>query len=323
MSAHTVPRTATAFDFVECMGGRDRYIERMLNHHRKLDEMTSALRLEGPKAAFEGGLRRTPRPAAQKSDAWKRAHGTEFREVREAQRRSANVKMTVDNKWKPGAAPADVANRLSRNRRLAAAGQFAREEHERRQLHLQRRIASRDSLTERKKNNAHDWKLNPPLRMRKSASMPPDQLWKEEAERRALHSPPRPSSARPVRPASGARGAAADDAQRPSSVRARPASAPRSRPPPRPASARAGAGASRAGGLATSRGGRPQHGMELDPHGDFLALRESMLQEIVTRRLYKEQDLRRFLTQVSRDSAHLDQMQLQAVLSDVRAAFFL
>ena len=163
MSAHTVPRTATAFDFVECIGGRDRYIERMLNHRRKLEEITAVVKTDGPKAAFDGGRSRTPRPASPKSAAWQRAYGNDFAEVREAERRTASVKPAVDNRcvqprrpeavrlaatargwdakrggrrallsepgarrrWKPGTAPSDIAQRISRNRRLAATGAFA------------------------------------------------------------------------------------------------------------------------------------------------------------------------------------------------------
>ena len=132
MSAYSVPKTATSFDFVECMGGRDRYIERMLCHHRKLGKIQPTMKMEGPVAAFDGGRRRTPRPANLKSEAWRRAHGPEFAEVREAQRRAEKVKAAVDNKWKPGSAPSDVARRISRNRRLAATERFTKEEHQKR-----------------------------------------------------------------------------------------------------------------------------------------------------------------------------------------------
>jgi hypothetical protein len=298
MSAYTVPKTATAFDFVECMGGRDRYIERMLCHRRKLGEVKANLKLQGPVAAFDGGHRRTPRPATPKSEAWKQAHGKEYAEVREARRRAERVKPAVDNKWKPGSTPAEAAHRISRNRRLAATEWFSQDAHETRRAHMMRRIASQDTMTERRKN-PHDWRLHPPLRMRKSRSLAPDQLWKEEAEKRALYSPARPSSTRPSLSAATHRHSAGD-LRRPASACAdgRPPASSRPYISARPASARASS--ARPLGVTFDRASRaPPGGVQLDPHDDYLSLREALLQEIVRRRLYKEQELRRFLTQVT------------------------
>lgn len=301
MSAYSVPKTATAFDFVECMGGRDRYIERMLCHRRKLGEVKATLKLDGPVAAFDGGRRRTPRPATPKSEAWKQAHGGEYAEVREARRRAERVKPAVDNKWKPGSTPAEAAHRISRNRRLAATEWFTQDAHQARWAHMMRRIASQDTMTERKKT-PHDWRLHPPLRMRKSRSLAPDQLWKEAAEKRALHSPVRPASARPLPPAASHRHSAAEP-RRPASARAdaRPPAASHPHVSSRPASARAPSAPPRPGAAAAGQARRAPHGtggVYLDPRDDYEALRETLLQEIVRRRLYKEQELRRFLTQV-------------------------
>eukprot|EP00315_Gephyrocapsa_oceanica_P029880 CAMPEP_0185407170 /NCGR_PEP_ID=MMETSP1365-20130426/1142_1 /TAXON_ID=38817 /ORGANISM="Gephyrocapsa oceanica, Strain RCC1303" /LENGTH=75 /DNA_ID=CAMNT_0028009575 /DNA_START=98 /DNA_END=321 /DNA_ORIENTATION=+ len=42
MTSHTLPRDSTAFDFIESLGGRDRYIERMREHGRRLAQLREA-----------------------------------------------------------------------------------------------------------------------------------------------------------------------------------------------------------------------------------------------------------------------------------------
>mmetsp|Transcript_8779 Transcript_8779/g.29282 ORF Transcript_8779/g.29282 Transcript_8779/m.29282 type:complete len:100 (+) Transcript_8779:44-343(+) len=42
MTSHTLPRDSTAFDHIESLGGRDRYIERMREHGRRLAQLREA-----------------------------------------------------------------------------------------------------------------------------------------------------------------------------------------------------------------------------------------------------------------------------------------
>jgi len=299
------------------IGGREMYIQGMLNHQRRMANIKPAVRSEAPKAPFCGGTRRTPRPQVRPSHA-----NEEYTEVREAFKRILLAKPVVQNQmpaWK-----IEMGERLTRNRKLNNNDQFARMEHARSLLNMHERIAHAGSLSERKKNKL-DPALYPALRMRRSASTPPGELWRAAAAKRATGSPsstPRSGVSGVGRP----RTAGPVVAARPSSARRRPA---QSEAPPRavrpqrlqrPHSARP----SRTGPAEAlpTEGAVPDAGLG-QPKNEYGALRELLLQRIVEARLYREADLRRFLAQVLRENRQLDHTRLQAVVRDVEREFFL
>ena len=53
---------SSGFDHMESMGGRDRYVRRMLSHQRQMAAVKPVITVEErtPVAAFGGGRRRTP-----------------------------------------------------------------------------------------------------------------------------------------------------------------------------------------------------------------------------------------------------------------------
>ena len=150
---------AAFVDDIGNMGGRDRYIERMICHQERMSNIKPVVRIEAPKHCFEGGTRKTPRPSSAGV-----ARG-EFGEVREAFKRILSARPAVDTSTPRGAA--EMAQRLSRNRTLGAKQQrYVAEQHERNMKHMARRIANSGSLTERKKNKL-DPTLYPPWLLRR------------------------------------------------------------------------------------------------------------------------------------------------------------
>ena len=55
---------AAFVDDIGNMGGRDRYVERMICHQERMSNIKPVVRIEGPKHCFEGGTRKTPRPSS-------------------------------------------------------------------------------------------------------------------------------------------------------------------------------------------------------------------------------------------------------------------
>ena len=94
MTSHTLPRDSLPFDFIESLGGRDRYIERMREHGRRLAQLREAQQRRPSQLTTTRdveGLRRTaPAPPPPRSG--------------------------VDNQWAPGTSPQELSRRLSENR---------------------------------------------------------------------------------------------------------------------------------------------------------------------------------------------------------------
>ncbi|KAL3894950.1 MAG: hypothetical protein SGPRY_013661, partial [Prymnesium sp.] len=136
-------------DHLEHVGGRDRYIERMLAG------VQPVIKLEAPVACFDGGKRGTPRPTshAHKPD--------EYTEVREAWRRIITSKPAVDSNRKKSSSlreGSQLAKDISRNKKMAYKQQQIDQLHASELQHLQRRIQhNHTSITERKKNNQQNW----------------------------------------------------------------------------------------------------------------------------------------------------------------------
>ncbi len=303
------------FDTLSCQGGRDRYVARMLAHYRNLHRLSSRpsqLRHMRPKAPFDGGKRRTPRPAAKPSAEWRAAHAPEFSEVRHAAAAAARAKPFVNARR--SAADVALSARLSNNRR-ANAQNVQLEQHRKNLTNMVRRIESVDSLDARKKSGI-DWRLNPPVKLQRRSTAPADAaLLVQQAlvNQRERAKQPRPSSAR-------------GSSRRASSSAAPPVSAP-SRPRTAPSG---GARATSAPALraATQQPSRKAASaapvsLTLSASDGFSQLRDKILSAIVQRRLYREADLRSFLGRVARDNQHLDASQLSALISEIKTAFFL
>ena len=116
--------------------------------------------LEGPVAAFGNGKYRTPTAAGQSGKSAVQQQEA-LREVREAFKR---VQEVHGGARQPGVAAkqanehADLAAKISRNRKLGSRQYYADTAHAAELYHQRRRIQNAGSLTERKKN-----KLDPEL----------------------------------------------------------------------------------------------------------------------------------------------------------------
>ncbi|EOD18659.1 hypothetical protein EMIHUDRAFT_243601 [Emiliania huxleyi CCMP1516] len=152
MTSHTLPRDSTAFDFIESLGGRDRYIERMREHGRRLAQLREAQQRRPSQLTTTRdveGLRRTaPAPPPPRSG--------------------------VDNQWAPGTSPQELSRRLSENRQRRDE---SLEAHARRRMHMERRIARQASRLSMQQ-------MRPPYQMRASAPLPPELVWREIVEQR-------------------------------------------------------------------------------------------------------------------------------------------
>ncbi len=311
------------------------YVQRMLSHQRKLAQTSRTRKplYERPKAAFEEGTRRTPRPAHQ--PVW---HRPEFVEVHQAFRRTLLAKPTLDDT--NAAVEQGLAHKISRNRALSdKKAMFERRQHAIAIRHTLRRMEESYSTHERKKNR-FDTELFPARIMRRSDSVPagylraehPGRMWQEAAiEEMQRPRSARASSGRPPleTPRTAARPAsAAPTAARPSSAR------------PSTAGTRASTSA-----RPTTADAPPSKSKDR-----YAELRQAMLREIVEKRLFKEADLRRYLDQVHARArqpppsappnripsppppsaqamrekrGHVDAVLLSAVDRDIRAEFFL
>ena len=320
MPATTVPIHSTAFDSLESMGGRDRYVERMLAHYRNLAKVTSNLKKERPAACFENGTRRTPRPAHNRDFHWKVQNSEEFANVRRTQQATARAKPTVSARRSPEELA--LPKRLLNNRR-AKSTDVSAAEHRKRLTNMVRRIESVGSIDARKKSGI-DWRFNPPVELKRRTVLPPDPmlLVRQAVERgRENAKLPRPVSA------SNANRKGPVPAKLHATSRARPISAPSGEATSR-TSKTISAPALRAASKPPSsrhsvRTSASKHALKLNANDDYSTLREKLLGAIVERRLYKEVDLRAFLTQVSRENNHLEQAQLSSLITEIKAAFFL
>ena len=142
------------FDHLETVGGRDRYVRRMLSHQERMSKVRPVLELDTPKAAFGGGKFRTPKAAGFRGMSHAQQK-EQYAEVREAFRRVLEVhgggrKSTLQTRmpeWQES-----LAANLSRNRRLGSSQHLNDAAHRAELYHQQRRIASSGSFTERRKN---------------------------------------------------------------------------------------------------------------------------------------------------------------------------
>ena len=255
MTSHTLPRDSTAFDFIESLGGRDRYIERMREHGRRLAQLREAQQRRPSQLTTTRdveGLRRTaPAPPPPRSG--------------------------VDNQWAPGTSPQELSRRLSENRQRRDE---SLEAHARRRMHMERRIARQASRLSMQQ-------MRPPYQMRASAPLPPELVWREVAARRA---------------------------QRTAELARREPLLPESRR----GSTAAGVARRGVGGGAAARAEEAASG------GRGALLLETLLRQIVEQRLFREAELRPFLSRAERDLAGVEDSETLAdVFADVRAAFFL
>ena len=165
-----------AIDNMECVGGRDSYVQRMLSHQRKLAEVRPTVQLQAPKAAFAGGTRRTPRAppkVATKHD--------EFTEVREAFRRIVTAKHGIANS-NDGAQ--ELSARISAARRASGKINYEATAHAARLRNQERRIRSARTLVERKKNKL-DAEIYPSRLMRRTRRQGQIERGTEDRARRA------------------------------------------------------------------------------------------------------------------------------------------
>lgn len=326
---------------------RHRYVKRMESHSDRISKVKSSLSLEPPVAAFGNGKYRTPQPSKSTGKVEAQKHEA-FREVREAFRR---VRTVTDQKSRFEPKPSDnLAQQLSRNRRLGSRQSFYDDAHNAELYHLQRRIENSRSLTERKKNKL-DPDLYPVVRMRNVRSASAAELLDYEASRRA-GLPPRPRSARA---AATSVGGADDKDTRPQSARERrpdeeaaamrgpPTASAGAKDAPRSGASARGAGHSkphdvrgasgattrargkttpRGGGTATHAQGSADVGLG-EPTADVNALRRRLLEKIVDQRLFREAELRPYLATVVRHNTQFDAALLKEAVRDVEREFYL
>ena len=276
-------------------GAQDIYIQGMLNHQRRMANIPRSKLSEPPHAAFCGGTRRSPRVPVRSG-----SKEEEYTEVRETFKRILLAKPAVQNQMTRN--QIEMGERLTRNRKLNK-DQYQRMAHAQNLQAMHDRIARASSATERKKLNPA-LAGHPAMRMRKSLSTPPGELWRAAAaakEFARLNGSPRQGTSErlmngsPSRPRTAGAVVAA----------ARPSSAARRKPvageaPPRPSSAGGGGGGVRAqraqsvqrpqSAREPSRAGAADAGLG-QPRNEEGALRELLLQRIVEARLCRETDL--------------------------------
>ena len=300
---------------------RHRYVKRMESHLDRISNVKSSLSLEAPVAAFGNGKYRTPHAAKKTGKALVQQQDA-FKEVNEAFRRVRNVEGSKPNVATRMAPENQIADKLSRNRKLGSKQAYHDEQHAAELYHLRRRMQGLSSLTERKKNKL-DPELYPVVRMRNVRNPTPGEILDYEASRRA-GLPQRPQSARATTTASASslQGEAAQEA-RPMSARAVSTSArgsagstgnlQRSATAPKSTSA----GSARA---AAATEGDVSLGK---PTADVNVLRRRLLEKIVDQRLFKESELRPFLAAVVRQNKQFDVAFLKEAVRDVEREFYL
>lgn len=330
-------------DHIETVGGRHRYIRHMVSHQDRMAKVKPVISLEPPTASFGGGKYRTPQASRLSGKSSTLTRET-FSEVREAFRRVKEIhaggrRSTLQTK-QPGWQQ-KLAQKISRNRQMGSRQYMLEQAHATELYHQRRRIASSGSLAERRKN-----KLDPevyPVRIlthaRQGSAV---EVLNLEALHRTGHVPPMPHSARgttATRPLTattndtaaagdgtaavaavakatgtaaavgGAGGAGSVSRVRPTTAGARVA-APSARPASaRPASARP---AVSFGDVSLGK-----------PSCDVSVLRRGILEQIVSRRLFRGTELKPFLTAVIRGNKHLDANLLKEAVRDVERDFFL
>lgn len=224
--------------------------------------------------------------------------------MRQVVKRILLAKPSVSNQMEPW--KMELGKQLSRNR-VAKEDQHMKMEHEREIQHLHRRINESHSLAERKKNK-NDATLYPALLLRKSASTPPGELWRQAAA--AKSASPRCTPRGGV----GSRSATSLH-ERPASARARTGSdSPRTARPARAAAA-AGTAAKPSSRPQSARTHKPGYipptsrrpeGPDptfpdvalLEPSDQHGALQQELLRRIVDARMYKAVDLNKYLAEV-------------------------
>jgi hypothetical protein len=153
-------------------GAQDIYIQGMLNHRRRMADIPRSKLSEPPHAAFCGGTSRTPRAPVRP------AHSKEeYTEVREAFKRILLAKPAVQTQI--SRKQIEMGERLTRNRQLSK-DQYQRMCHAQNLQAMHNRIARASSESERKKLNPA-LAGHPAMRMRKSLSLTPGELWRAAA----------------------------------------------------------------------------------------------------------------------------------------------
>jgi hypothetical protein len=346
-SHHNLPFCCLACPFA--CSQRERYVKHMLSHAERISRVTASIDLSPPVAAFGGGRYRTPHAAGLSGK--KQALTQEaFSEVREAFRRVAEVHQGARKSSMQTRQPREMeslAQKISRNRKLGSKQFLADEAHAAELYHLQRRIASSGSLTERKKNRL-DPTLYPVIQMRNYRHASAADLLDMEYARRAgysQHAQQRPHSARaasasqppPQQPVGSgsvdltAAAVPAATAQPTGSASARGGAAGR-----KPASATVRPGSARGGPASAKRGGGGAAGADGaassaafgdlslgKPTRDVAALRRRLLEQIVDRRLFREAELRPFLQAVVRANKQIEAALLKEAVRDVEREFYL
>ena len=154
-------------------GAQDIYIQGMLNHRRRMANIPRSKLSEPPHAAFCGGTSRTPRPPAKPEHSKE-----ELTEVRETFKRILLAKPAVQTQI--SRKQIEMGERLTRNRQLNGAAQYQRMCHAQNLQAMHNRIARANSESERKKLNPA-LAGHPAMRMRKSVSLTPGELWRAAA----------------------------------------------------------------------------------------------------------------------------------------------
>lgn len=153
-------------------GAQDIYIQGMLNHRRRMANIPRSKLSESPHAAFCGGTSRTPRPPAKPEHSKE-----ELMEVRETFKRILLAKPAVQTQI--SRKQIEMGERLTRNRQLSK-DQYQRMCHAQNLQAMHNRIARANSESERKKLNPA-LAGHPAMRMRKSVSLTPGELWRAAA----------------------------------------------------------------------------------------------------------------------------------------------
>ena len=154
-------------------GAQDMYINGMLNHQRRMANIPRSKLSEPPHAAFCGGTRRSPRVPVRGGFASKE----EYTEVRETFKRILLAKPAVQTQMNRH--QIEMGERLTRNRQLNK-DLYQQMTHAQNLRAMHDRIARASSATERKKLNPA-LAGHPAMRMRKSLSTPPGELWRAAA----------------------------------------------------------------------------------------------------------------------------------------------
>lgn len=334
----TRPRGRAFVDSLDNPGGRDRWIEHMVAHHKSLAAVRPSIDC----------WRAHPLPARPKSPRHADGHTAEsyknvarlqrkIEEIHDPERRSRTTQTTNPGSGKlyaptPAArarrarlglrqhltrclisaralacGAACSAEQLSRNRQARAhvalgAGEAA---HRANLQHMLRRIDNLESAAERKKN-PFDTSVYPALLLRRREDMKPAELLDHQLARAAAHAARRPASASASARAHSSSAAAID-------ARAEAIAEERLR-----------ARAQRTDRELVSRLGRAVGTRPSSAADEYDEYSRRVTAAIIAERIYHEDELRAFLRRALDDPklAHLDPVELRARTVEIAAEFF-